>query len=300
MAEQFLEFFVLEVGREADSLQGGGDPYALGAYVDEWGCTFVNKQAGIIGEVKEPLVACWGDMEGVREPIEALTVETSKVVEFCRESDKFVLAPCCPRPFERLQFLRGTENVMMDLALNSGELRGLLDKIHQFYLKELELWCATPVDGIVFMDDWGTQRSLLISPTMWRALFKPLYREYIDIAHAAGKKIFMHSDGWITDIIDDLIELGLDALNAQVFCMDLEELGARFRGRITFWGELDRQQLLPHGRCEEIVAAVRRFNQCFYDNGGVIGKLEFGPGANPDNVYTAFEAWESFSGIDPA
>jgi len=278
-----------------ESVPGSGDPYGVGTYIDEWGCTFVNKQAGVIGEVKAPLVASWADMEKVKEPVGALTVDTDKAAAFCRQTDKFVLAPCCPRPFERLQFLRGTENVMMDLALGSEELRSLLDRIHQFYLKEVDLWSKTPVDGIVFMDDWGTQRSLLVSPAMWREWFKPLYREYIDIAHAGGKKIFMHSDGWITEIIDDLIDLGLDALNAQVFCMGLEELGARFKGRITFWGELDRQQLLPHGTRDEILEAVRRFNQCFYDRGGVIGKLEFGPGANPDNVYAAFEAWDAFS-----
>jgi len=300
IAERFPDDLTMSHYFCREPVPGSGDPYALGTYTDEWGCTFVNRQAGIIGEVKDPLVASWDDMAKVKEPVGALTVDTDKVAEFCRQTDKFVMAPCCPRPFERLQFLRGTENVMMDLALGSSELRRLLDRIHRFYLKEVELWCGTPVDGIVFMDDWGAQRSLLISPALWRAVFKPLYREYIDIAHAAGKKIFMHSDGWITDIIDDFIELGLDALNAQVFCMDLEELGARFRGRITFWGELDRQHLLPHGRREEIVEAVGRFNRCFCDRGGVIAKLEFGPGANPENVYAAFEAWDAFTGHDSA
>jgi len=279
---------------------GRGDPYAVGTCVDEWGCTFVNRQAGIIGEVKQPLVACWDDMEKVREPIEALTVDTGEVAAFCRQTDRFVMAPCCPRPFERLQFLRGTENVMMDLASGAPGLGGLLDRIHRFYLKEVRLWCGTDVDGVMFMDDWGTQRALLISPAMWREAFKPLYRDYIDMIHAAGKKAFMHSDGWIVDIIEDLIELGLDALNAQVFCMGLEPLGVRFGGRIAFWGEIDRQHLLPNGSRAEVTQAVRQFNACFYHNGGLIAQLEFGPGANPENVYAAFEAWDAFSEHDSA
>ena len=281
-----------------DQIPGHGDPYEVGTYVDEWGCIFVNRQAGIIGEVKEPLVVSWQDLDKVKEPIEALTVDTRKVDEFCRETNKFVMAPCCPRPFERLQFLRGAENVMTDLAMEKDELFLLLDKIHQFYIKEVELWAGTDVDGIMFMDDWGSQRAMLISPSLWRERFKPLYRQYIDIIHAARKKAFMHSDGWITDIIPDLIEMGLDALNAQVFCMGLEELGSRFKGRITFWGEIDRQHLLPNARPEEIIKAVQQFNHCFYHNGGIIGQLEFGPGANPDNVYAAFEAWDNFS--DPS
>jgi hypothetical protein len=278
-----------------DMIPGNGDPYEVGTYVDEWNCTFVNKQAGIIGEVKESLVASWQDLDKVKEPIEALSVDTSKVAEFCRGTDKFVMAPCCPRPFERLQFLRGTENVMTDLALGTDELFLLLDKIHQFYIKEVELWAGTDVDGIMFMDDWGSQQTMLISPAIWQDRFKPLYRQYIDITHAAGKKALMHSDGWIMDIIPDLIELKLDALNAQVFCMGLEELSSRFKGQITFWGEIDRQHLLPNARPEEIEKAVQRFNRCFYNNGGIIGQLEFGPGAKPDNVYAAFKAWDDFS-----
>lgn len=278
-----------------EQVPGSGDPYEVGEYVDEWGCTFVNRQAGIIGEVKDPLVASWEDMEKVREPVEALTVDKNKVADFCRGTDKFVMAPCCPRPFERLQFLRGTQNVLVDLAKDKDELFLLLDRIHQFYIREVELWADTDVDGIMFMDDWGSQQSLLISPILWRERFKPLYKQYIDIIHAAGKKAFMHSDGWITNIIPDLIELKLDALNAQVFCMGLEELGSRFKGQITFWGEIDRQHLLPNAKPEKIKKAVQQFNHCFYNNGGVIGQLEFGPGANPDNVSAAFEAWENFT-----
>lgn len=278
-----------------EPVQSVGNPYAAGSYVDEWGCTFVNRQAGIIGEVKTPLVKTWADLALVKAPLNALTVDTGKVTDFCQHTEHFVMAPCCPRPFERLQFLRGTENVMLDLALKGPELKLLLDKIHKFYLQEVELWSQTEVDGIMFMDDWGSQEALLISPVLWREVFKPLYREYIEIIHAAGKKVFMHSDGHITAIIPDLIELGLDALNAQVFCMDLDELGSRFAGKICFWGEIDRQHLLPHASTEQITEAVQRFNSCFYREGGIIGQLEFGPGAQPANVYTAFETWDAFA-----
>jgi hypothetical protein len=99
----------------------------------------------------------------------------------------------------------------------------------------------------------------------------------------------MHSDGWITDIIPDLIEIGLDALNSQVFCMGVEELGKRFVGELTFWGELDRQQLLPRATTSEIARAARSLKAAFHRNGGLIAQCEFGPGARPENVYTFFE-----------
>ena len=75
--------------------------------------------------------------------------------------------------------------------------------------------CARP--GLMFMDDWGAQNDLLISPVRWRKLFKPLYKDYIDIVHHHDKKAFMHSDGNILRVLPDLIELGLDAINSQIF-----------------------------------------------------------------------------------
>ena len=87
----------------------------------------------------------------------------------------------------------------------------------------------------MFMDDWGLQKGLLMNPALWVEIFKPLYKDFIDIAHKNNKKIFMHSDGYILDIIPHLIELGLDAVNSQVFCMGLENL-KQFKGKITFWG----------------------------------------------------------------
>ena len=159
------------------------------------------------------------------------------------------------------------------------------------FRKEVELWSKTDVDAIMFMDDWGAQFNLLISPSMWREIFKPLYKDYIDIAHRHGKYAFMHSDGHILAIIPDLIELGLDALNSQIFCMGPENL-KQFRGQITFWGEMDRQWLLPHGTPEEIDAAVREVAAALYQRGGVIAQCEFGPGAKP-GVRQLFATWQN-------
>lgn len=273
-----------------------GDQYAAGVYIDEWGCAFQNVQPGVIGEVKQPLVATWADLDRVRPPEAFLSIDRDQVNAFCKSTDRFVTAGCCPRPFERLQFLRGSENVYIDLAEQAAgqpnEFFTLLDRVHQFYLKEMEQWAKTDVDAFTFMDDWGAQRALLISPRQWRKIFKPLYKAYIDLAHRHGKFIFMHSDGFTQDIIPDLIELGLDAFNTQIFTMDIEQLGARFRGQITFWGEIDRQHLLSFGTTGEIERAVRRVKDALFSSGGVIAQCEFGAGAKPENVYKVFETWE--------
>ncbi|MDD2764134.1 MAG: uroporphyrinogen decarboxylase family protein [Opitutaceae bacterium] len=271
-----------------------GDAYAVGIYRDEWGCVFENLQAGVIGEVKQPLLDDWARLDRVKPPEPLLQIDAAEVNRLYAASDKFMTAPCWARPFERMQFLRGSENLYLDLAEEPPELSELIRVVHGYYRKEVEVWSRTRVDALMIMDDWGSQRSLLISPAQWRRLFKPLYREYCDIAHAAGKKIFMHSDGCIADIYEDLIEIGVDAVNSQLFIMDIEAIGRRCKGRITFWGEIDRQQLLPHGTPEECREAVRRVAAALmHQGGGVIAQFEFGAAAKLPNAYAIFDAWDT-------
>ncbi len=278
-----------------------GDPYTPGLYTDEWGCTFVNIQAGAIGEVREPLVNSAGHWDRVEPPYEILPSDPRSardgISRFCAGTEMFVLAEACPRPWERYQFLRGTLNAMMDMGAMDEASRILLRRIHEYYLKELEFWVLTDVDGVQFMDDWGAQNRLLISPRLWREVFKPLYREYADLAHSRGKFIFMHSDGNIEEIFPDLAEIGIDAVNSQLFCMDLGKVRSAARGRLTFWGEIDRQHILPSGDPAVGRKAVRRVAEALYDPaGGVIAQLEFGLAANPEVVAAVYDEWEKVGG----
>ena len=273
-------------------LKTTGNEYEPGVYIDEWGCRFESRQAGIIGEVKEPRIAAWSDLDGLRLPTERLSVDVRKVDDFCAASGAFVHARTVVRPFELLQFLRGPENLYVDLAERPDGLFRLIEKVHRFFLEELELWASTDVDALFFADDWGSQNSLLISPALWREVFKPLYRDYAEIAHKYGKHIFMYSDGHIAAIFQDIVEIGVDAINSQVFCMDVEDLGRHFAGKVTFWGEVDRQHLLPYGTPDDVRAAVGRARRAFDRHGGVIAQCEFGIGARPENVAAVFEAWD--------
>jgi len=277
------------------TLQTVGHEYRPGIYVDEWGCIFTNVQRGIIGSVQKPLIAEWQDLDSFKVPESVLSLDRDAVNAFCKETDRFVLAGTAQRPFERLQFLRTMKQAFVDLAEQPSELFELLKRIHGLYRKEVELWASTDVDAIVLVDDWGTQNRLMVSPSLWRRIFKPMYQEYAAIARHYGKYMFMHSDGYIIDIIPDLIEIGINALNSQIFCMGVDALGERFRGKITFWGEIDRQHLLPHGSRKEIEQAVYKMWHHLYAEGGVIAQCEFGPGAKPENVFSMFEIWNSIS-----
>jgi len=264
-----------------------------GSYVDEWGSTWFLGEPGVVGEVKKPAIASWADLAHFQPPWSLVRErDFSHANRAAEQSLRFILSPCTARPFERLQFLRGTEALFTDLAYGPAELRSLIEMVHAYYLEDIRGWCTSNVDGIMFMDDWGTNSALLIRPKTWREIFKPLYKEYVELIHAAGKFAFFHSDGHIAAIYPDLVEIGVDAVNSQLFCMNIEELGRLYKGKITFWGEIDRQHVLPFGGVEDVRAAVRRVRSALYDpSGGVIAQCEWGVDNRRENIRTVYETW---------
>ena len=275
-----------------------GDMYAAGTYIDEWGCEFLNVQPGVIGEVKNPPVADLAEWEEIRPPEELVPTGAARqaaidtINSFCRTTDKFVLAGACPRPWERYQFLRGTENAMVDVMLREPGVDELLARVNDFFTRQMEFWAETEVDALSFMDDWGSQQALLIPPTVWREIFKPVYRRFCEIARDAGKFIFMHSDGFIEEIYPDLIEIGVSAINSQLFCMNLDHIAEMAPGKITFWGEIDRQHILVDPDPAAGRRAVRLLREKLQlADGGIFCQMEVGAGACLQTVRAACEEW---------
>jgi len=290
------------VGRPSTRRQG--DMFVVGRFVDDWGCTRENIHAGVVGEVKNPILTDLADYDRViQPPYETLPENSGTARDTVNRAlgapgghDRYIKAPSCLNPWERYQYLRGTVDALCDVTNPDDPLlRAALDKIHGFFMKDAEFWATTDVDALFIMDDWGSQNQLLIPPSIWRELFKPMYRDLCALARANNKHVFMHSDGFIEEIYPDLIEIGVTALNSQLFCMDLNRLAA-YKGRITFWGELDRQHLLVSGDPAVIRAGVRHVADALYDpRGGIIAQFELGPGSHPDAGFHAYQAWEEIA-----
>jgi len=262
-----------------------------GIWEDEWGCVWRNVQRGIIGQVCRPALADWSDLDHWQPPYHLLGHGFERVNETCATTTKFTMLGCA-NPWERLQALRGSQQAYLDLAAGDHRLIKVLEMIHDYNLRHLEYVVSTDVDSVSLMDDWGSERALLISPQMWSAFFHPLYQDYVDLAHAKEKYVFMHSDGYIMDILEPLVEIGVDAINSQLFVMPIEEIAVKFRGRIAFWGELDRQHILPFGSPGDVFSAVRRVRNAFGEQrGGLIGQAEFHEGYPLENIRAFFEAW---------
>lgn len=293
MRSKYPDDFAGPACRYGTSKRAKGVPCEIGEYKDEFGSVWQVAEQGVIGEVKECPLADWSSLDSYQLPWELLDeADFSGVNKSCADTDRFVLAGSLTRPFERMQFLRGTENLFMDLAYGTPEVYRLRDMLHEFNIREMHMWAETDVDGVSFMDDWGSQTSLLISPSQWREFYKPLYKDYCDILREKGKFVFFHSDGNIESIYPDLVEIGVNAVNSQLFCMDIEGLAARHKGKITFWGEIDRQHVLPFGTVDEVRAAVRRVRTAFDDGtGGVIAQCEWGTKDPTENIEAVFDEW---------
>ncbi len=202
-----------------------------------------------MGEAKHNPLADRSTLGSYRPPTEKMLNHGWENIEksIKENEDKFIVA-YAGDPFQRLQFLRGTENLLMDLAYGEKEIYALRDMVFEHYAAQAQK-CASyaGVHAIAFADDWGSQNSLLISPRIWREFFKPCYKELFNICKSVDKFVTMHSDGNIKEIYEDFIELGVDAINSQIWIMGIEEIAEQYAGRITFLGEIDRQHILPEG-----------------------------------------------------
>lgn len=264
-----------------------------GEFADPWGCVWRPGEAGGPPELRHSPLAEAAKMASYQPPAELLDgARFVKVNKGCLGTTRFVLAWSEVRPFDRLRFLRGSEAALVDLARGTKETRGLLAMLHDFACKEIELWAETEVDGVCFRDDWGTPEGLLIAPEMWREIFRPLYREYCKILHAKDKFVFFGSEGNIVDIFADLVRVGVDAIHSQLHLLGAERLTKRYRGRVTFWGGMDRQRLNDPGTTEEFREAVLAIRKALdFGSGGVIAQCQWDPGVRIQTIATFFEQW---------
>ena len=159
--------------------------------------------------------------------------------------------------FERAWSLRGFDTFLMDLALDPDFAAELLDRIVAIQLVLIRRFLDLGVDGVYFGDDYGAQKSTLMSPRMWRRLIKPRLARLFAPISEAGLPILMHSDGDIAPILPDLVEVGLTTLNpVQPEVIDQGWLRETFAGKLAFYGGISTQTVLPYGTPAEVKAAV--------------------------------------------
>lgn len=178
--------------------------------------------------------------------------------------------------FNQAIFLRGFEEFLIDLYSDRAMAKRILDLVFNYENAMIDQFCQFPFDAVVFADDWGTQQGLLISPNVWREVFRPRYAEQFARIHKAGKKVCFHSCGNIAEIIGDLIDIGVDVIELlQPDIFGIEWLGQEFGGQVCFCCSVDHQRRAISGTRDEIFAYVEKLVYTLGAfHGGFIGYIE--------------------------
>lgn len=175
------------------------------------------------------------------------------------------------------QFVRGFGDWLKDLYKNRAFTERMMDVIAERWIAVAENAldiCGDAVDIVFFGDDLAGQSAPLFDPVIYRQLIKPRHARMIDaVKRKADVKVLYHSCGAVSQLIDDLIDIGVDALNpVQVAAGDMEpaSLKRRFGDRVAFWGGIDTQRILPFGSVDDVVAEVGRVIDILGAGGGFV------------------------------
>lgn len=220
----------------------------------------------IFNPLKEPTLI------GYDFPDPDKVMELKEIPSFIdKNKDNFVLGAIGFSLYERAWILRGIEPILIDFLLNPLFVEELFDKIIEFNLVITKSLCKFPIDAFHFGDDWGQQEGLIIDPELWRKFFKKRLGKLYDTVHSAGLPVSIHSCGDITEIIPDLIEIGVNMIcPLQAEAMDFNFLKKEYGKDLAFWGGVSTQKTLPFGSPDDVRREIRERIKVLGKGGGYI------------------------------
>jgi hypothetical protein len=234
---------------------------------DEWGTKWEFLIFGLQGHPKSYPFADWQEAADYQFP----ALPSIDREEVARQRQDYLVFDGWVSIFEKLHALRPMDEVLMDLYTDEPGLVAFLDRLTDYWLEAIHEMIDAGVDVIMFADDWGTQTGSIISPDLFRRVFKPRYERLMAPVHAAGRKVFFHCCGFLDGVIDDLLDLGIDGLWPQIalFESDPSLFEKCVANQVAIYIHPDRQNLIPNGSPAEIDAEIRRYADKYSAGGGI-------------------------------
>jgi len=231
-------------------------------YRDNWGCVWYNAYEGLEGQVVEHPLADWNAFDTYKLPDPMVKSERGerdwgeieKEIEE-RKRKGLLISGGGERLFDRLYFLRGFENLMMDIATDDPHLVKLIDMLTEYEMKLVKKWLEIGVDVIGFHTDIGTQDALMISPEKFRKYIKPMFKKIFTACRDEGTHVALSSDGCLLEIVDDLVECGVSMHDPQLRANTLEGIARAYKGKMCINLDLDRQ-MFPFCKPVDIMRQV--------------------------------------------
>jgi len=242
--------------------------------VDDWGVRWIQTTVTEGSYIDGKPAILPSEIEGFRPPQtdwEQVTASLAAQVEERRGQDTLLIAYDEMVLFDRAQALLSTEEFLVAVASCPQKVELLLERIGAYQKLLTRAIMRSGVAGIRFTDDWGIQTSLFIPPELWRRLIKPRLKELYAIVKECEGLVFQHSCGHISEIVPDLIELGLDVLDpCQPAANDIFRWKRDYGERLSFMGGLDTQGYLSFATPLEIRREVAKVLAVMARGGGYI------------------------------
>jgi uroporphyrinogen decarboxylase len=161
--------------------------------------------------------------------------------------------------YERAWTLRGMQNLLLDFHDNPGFVHDLLNTIADFNIAQVNEALKYDIDAVYFGDDWGQQRGLQMGPKLWYEFIYPVLERMYGAVRRAGRHVFIHSCGDVDELLDSLVDIGVNCFNPfQPEVMDVAAIHRRYRGRLSFHGGLSTQRTLPYGTADDVRRETER------------------------------------------
>ena len=257
--------------------------------VDDWGCEWDAELDGMVGLVVGSPLADWAAFETWNPP-EPPVFDEQKRRELEATRDRGEITSCGTEHgflLMRLYYLRGFDNFMLDVATEDPRLERLVEVIATYWERAITPWVKAGVDLLSAADDQGTQTASMLGPKHFRRWLMPTYKRLFLPARRAGAQVFMHHDGYVMDIMDEIIESGVSIVNPQDLVNGIDNLAREVKGRVCIRIDIDRQRVLPFGSPAEVRELVK---EEVMKLGAPAGGLEMVVGIYPPTPLANFEA----------
>jgi len=261
-------------GIEPDPAHADGDWREAGPgrweRTDEWGNTWARLEGFSKGEVYRGGLEDWDLLEEIELPDYNLRERYAAAQRtFAASPDMFRLGLLPGFPFAIARYMRRLEVYLTDVLAQPDKTARLLSIVEERVHDAIRRLAEAGADGVMFAEDWGSQDRLLVSPRLWRTMFKPGFERLCRTAHERGVFVIMHSCGYIYDAMESMIEAGIDAFQFdQPELYGIDRLAEEFGGRTTFWCPVDIQKTLQTRDAGRIEAAAKKMIERLGAHGG--------------------------------
>ncbi len=275
-------------------------------YTDPMGCTWVTADDGITGTVHGHPLADWdafGTTWHFPDPEKTdglywrdLAKDQAEWAGIKAAGGSFWGGLRHGHTFLQLSDLRGYENLLFDMVDEDPRLDELIDGLTQFNLALVRQFVDAGCDTMTYPEDLGMQVGPMIPPDLFRKYIKPAYRTLMAPAKEAGIPIHMHSDGDIRDLVDDIMESGVEVINLQDLVNGIDWIADRFKGKVCVDLDIDRQRITPYGTPEEVDRLIYdEVSKLSTPKGGLAMIYGLYPGVPMENVKALMDAMEKYA-----